>query len=70
MPSEVSTIYSDRSVKDLEREPAEARQQQAGTGDILRIISGPTSDLSRVFDAIAHSADRLCKAFDWNLGHH
>jgi two-component system, NtrC family, sensor kinase len=69
MPSEVSTICGDRSVKDLERELAEARQQ-AGTGDILRIISGPTSDLSRVFDAIAHSADRLCKAFDWNLGHH
>jgi len=69
MPSEVSKICGDRSVKDLERELAEARQQ-AGTGDILRIISGPTSDLSRVFDAIAHSADRLCKAFDWNLGHH
>jgi hypothetical protein len=29
--SEVSTICGDRSVKDLERELAEAQQQQAGT---------------------------------------
>src|SRR6516164_7337376 len=45
-------------------ELAEARQQQAGTSDILSIISGSTTDVTRVFDAIARSAARLCEAFD------
>jgi hypothetical protein len=53
-----------RKVQELERELAEARQQQAGTSNILRIISGSTSDIGRVFDAIARSAARLCEAFD------
>jgi GAF domain-containing protein len=53
-----------RKVQELERELAEARQQQAGTSDILRVISGSTTDISRVFDAMARSAARLCEAFD------
>jgi GAF domain-containing protein len=53
-----------RKVLVLEGELAEARQQQAGTSDILRIISGSSSDIARVFDAIARSAARLCEGFD------
>jgi GAF domain-containing protein/anti-sigma regulatory factor (Ser/Thr protein kinase) len=53
-----------RKVQELERELAEARQQQAGTSDILRVISGSTTDITQVFDAIARSAARLCEAFD------
>src|SRR5215475_11253130 len=63
--STVDTAYDlGRKVQELERELAEARQQQAGTSDILRIISGSSSDIARVFDAIARSAARLCEAFD------
>jgi signal transduction histidine kinase/putative methionine-R-sulfoxide reductase with GAF domain len=63
--STVDTAYDlGRKVQELERELAEARQQQAGTSDILRIISGSSFDIARIFDAIAHSAARLCEAFD------
>jgi GAF domain-containing protein/anti-sigma regulatory factor (Ser/Thr protein kinase) len=63
--STVDTAYDlTRKVRELERELAEARRQQASTSDILQIISGSASDVTRVFDAIARSAARLCEAFD------
>jgi GAF domain-containing protein len=53
-----------RRVQELERELAKARQEQAGTSDVLRIISGSATGITGVFDAIACSAARLCEAFD------
>src|SRR5215831_1438879 len=43
---------------------AEAREQQAATADILRVISSSPTDRQRVFADIAASAARLCDAYD------
>jgi signal transduction histidine kinase len=64
MPSEVSTIRGDQLVEELQRALAEAREQQAATAEILRVISSSPMDLKRVFTEIAMSAARLCEAYD------
>jgi GAF domain-containing protein/DNA-binding response OmpR family regulator/anti-sigma regulatory factor (Ser/Thr protein kinase) len=44
------------------RKLEEAREQQAATTELLRIISNSPADPQRVFDAIVKSAVRLCEA--------
>src|SRR6266853_6635451 len=64
------------SYADLQRSLTEAIEQQTATSDILRVISSSSTDIQRVFDAIAERAMTLCHAsssgvlrFDGELVH-
>jgi signal transduction histidine kinase/putative methionine-R-sulfoxide reductase with GAF domain len=66
MPSEVSMSGADevprRTLEELERELAEAREQQAATAEILAAISSSPTDVHHIFAQIAVSAAHLCRA--------
>ncbi|MBR1156244.1 GAF domain-containing protein [Bradyrhizobium sp. JYMT SZCCT0428] len=56
----VATRVKRRSIsEDLK----EAREQQAATAEILKVIASSPDDVQQVFDAIAHSAKRLIGGF-------
>src|SRR4029450_5962398 len=46
---------------------AEAREQHAGTAEILRVISQSPTDVQPVFETIAAAALRLCRASSGNV---
>src|SRR5262245_26443508 len=55
---------AERRIGELTKELSEAREQQAATSEILRVISSSPTDPRRVFAEIAGSAAHLCDAYD------
>ena len=55
---------AERRIQELTKDLSEAREQQAATAEILRVISSSPTDQQRVFAEIATSAARLCDAYD------
>ena len=71
-----SAAHLQKQLDQRTHELAEAREQQAATSEILRVISSSPTDVQPVFDTIVQSAVRLCdgvigavNTFDGELTH-
>jgi two-component system, NtrC family, sensor kinase len=53
---------SSQSIDELRRELDEAREQQAATTDVLRIVSASSGEVKPVFQALLNNAVRICDA--------
>ena len=58
-----ATRVKRRSVSDPSKDLKEAREQQAATAEILKVIASSPNDVHPVFDAIVASANRLIGGF-------